>query len=32
VPEALQPYMGGQELIEGHEPIGETAVGTGSGE
>ena len=27
VPEALRPYLGGQELIEGHEPVGETAVG-----
>jgi seryl-tRNA synthetase len=27
VPEALQPYMGGQEVIEGHEAVGETAVG-----
>ncbi|MCU4800668.1 serine--tRNA ligase [Halobacteria archaeon HArc-gm2] len=32
VPEALQPYMGGQEVIEGHDPIGETAVGEGDGE
>jgi seryl-tRNA synthetase len=29
VPEALRPYMGGQELIEGHAPVGETAVGDG---
>jgi seryl-tRNA synthetase len=29
VPEALRPYMGGQERIEGHEPIGEAAVGAG---
>ena len=29
VPEALQPYMGGQEVIEGHEPVGESAVGDG---
>ncbi|PSQ42970.1 serine--tRNA ligase [Halobacteriales archaeon SW_7_68_16] len=29
VPEALQPYMNGQERIEGHEPIGESAVGAG---
>jgi seryl-tRNA synthetase len=29
VPEALRPYMGGQELIEGHDPVGESAVGAG---
>ncbi|KAB1187371.1 MULTISPECIES: serine--tRNA ligase [Haloferax] len=29
VPEALQPYMGGREVIEGHEPVGESAVGAG---
>jgi len=29
VPEALRPYMGGQEIIEGHEPVGEAAVGAG---
>ncbi|SEO93198.1 seryl-tRNA synthetase [Halogranum amylolyticum] len=29
IPEALQPYMGGRELIEGHEPVGESAVGAG---
>ncbi|MEF8790087.1 MAG: serine--tRNA ligase [Haloarculaceae archaeon] len=29
VPEALRPYMGGQEVIEGHEPVGESAVGAG---
>ncbi|MGM0606732.1 MAG: serine--tRNA ligase [Halobacteriota archaeon] len=29
VPEALQPYMGGLETIEGHEPVGERAVGAG---
>ncbi len=29
VPEALQPYMGGQEVIEGGEPVGESAVGEG---
>ena len=29
VPEALRPYMGGQELIEGHDPAGESAVGAG---
>jgi len=29
VPEALRPYMGGQELIEGHAAVGESAVGDG---
>jgi seryl-tRNA synthetase len=29
VPEKLRPYMGGQAVIEGHEPIGESAVGAG---
>jgi seryl-tRNA synthetase len=29
IPEALRPYMGGQELIEGHASVGETAVGDG---
>ncbi|EMA40626.1 serine--tRNA ligase [Halococcus hamelinensis] len=29
VPEALRPYLGGQEVIEGHEPVGESAVGAG---
>ena len=29
VPEALRPYMGGQERLEGHEPVGESAVGAG---
>jgi len=29
VPEALRPYMGGQEVIEGHDPVGEAAVGAG---
>ncbi|WP_458189408.1 serine--tRNA ligase [Haladaptatus sp. NG-WS-4] len=29
VPEALRPYMGGQEVIEGHEPVGESALGSG---
>jgi len=32
VPEALRPYMGGQEVIEGHEPVGESAVGAGERE
>jgi seryl-tRNA synthetase len=27
VPEALRPYMGGQEVIEGHEKVGESALG-----
>jgi seryl-tRNA synthetase len=27
VPEALRPYMGGQERIEGHEKVGESALG-----
>jgi seryl-tRNA synthetase len=29
VPDALVPYMDGQERIEGHEPVGEAAVGAG---
>ena len=29
VPEVLRPYMDGQEVIEGHEPVGESAVGAG---
>jgi seryl-tRNA synthetase len=29
VPEALRPYMDGQAVIEGHEPVGESAVGAG---
>jgi seryl-tRNA synthetase len=32
VPEALRPYMGGQELIEGHDPVGESALGAGERE
>ena len=32
VPEALQPYMGGTEVIEGHTPVGESAVGDGTRE
>jgi len=32
VPEALQPYMGGQEIVEGHEPVGESALGAGDKE
>ena len=29
VPEALRPYMGGQGVIEGHDPVGESALGAG---
>ena len=29
VPEPLQPYMGGLERIEGHDPVGESALGAG---
>ena len=29
VPEPLRPYMGGREVIEGSEPVGESAVGAG---
>ncbi|WP_136688886.1 serine--tRNA ligase [Halorhabdus amylolytica] len=29
VPEALVPYMDGQELLEGGEPVGESALGAG---
>ncbi|MEF8831835.1 MAG: aminoacyl--tRNA ligase-related protein, partial [Halobacteriales archaeon] len=32
VPEALRPYMGGQEVIEGHRKVGESAVGAGDRE
>ncbi|WP_266078890.1 serine--tRNA ligase [Haladaptatus caseinilyticus] len=32
VPEVLRPYMGGQEVIEGHEPVGESALGSGDKE
>ncbi|WP_440766835.1 serine--tRNA ligase [Natronorubrum sp. DTA7] len=32
IPEALQPYMGGQEVIEGHEKVGESALGAGERE
>ncbi len=32
IPEPLRPYMGGQELIEGHDPVGESAVGAGERE
>ena len=30
VPEALQPYMGGIDRIEGHDAVGESAVGDGT--
>ena len=29
VPEALRPYMDGQTIIEGQDPVGESAVGAG---
>ncbi|SEO37177.1 seryl-tRNA synthetase [Halorientalis persicus] len=29
VPEPLREYMGGQDVIEGHEPVGESALGAG---
>ncbi|WP_336343113.1 serine--tRNA ligase [Halalkalicoccus ordinarius] len=29
VPEPLRPYMDGQERIEGHDPVGESAMGAG---
>src|SRR6056297_496279 len=32
VPEPLQPYMGGREVIEGSEKVGESAVGDGERE
>ena len=32
IPEALRPYMGDQERIEGHDPVGEAAVGAGKKE
>jgi seryl-tRNA synthetase len=32
VPDTLQSYLGGQEVIEGHEPVGEAAVGAGEKE
>lgn len=32
VPEALQSYMGGQTTIEGHDHVGESALGSGDGE
>ncbi|WP_255193202.1 serine--tRNA ligase [Natronobeatus ordinarius] len=32
IPEALRPYMGGQEVIEGHGKVGEAALGAGERE
>ena len=32
VPEPLRPYMGGTEVIEGHEKVGESALGAGEKE
>ena len=32
VPEPLRPYMGGQERIEGGDPVGESALGAGDRE
>ncbi len=32
IPEALRPYMDGQERIEGHEKVGESALGAGERE
>ncbi|RQG98790.1 serine--tRNA ligase [Natrarchaeobius oligotrophus] len=32
IPEALRPYMDDQELIEGHEKVGESALGAGKRE
>ncbi|MFB6302998.1 MAG: serine--tRNA ligase [Haloferacaceae archaeon] len=32
VPEPLRPYMGGTAVIEGHEPVGESALGAGERE
>ena len=32
VPEPLRPYMGGQDIIEGSEKVGESAVGAGEKE
>jgi seryl-tRNA synthetase len=29
VPEPLRPYMGDKAVIEGHEPVGESALGAG---
>ncbi len=32
IPEALRPYMDGQEVVEGHEKVGESALGAGERE
>ncbi|QSX00958.1 serine--tRNA ligase [Haloterrigena alkaliphila] len=32
IPEPLRPYMGGQEVIAGHEKVGESALGAGERE
>jgi seryl-tRNA synthetase len=32
IPEALRPYMDGQQRIEGHDPVGESAIGAGERE
>ncbi|THE66691.1 serine--tRNA ligase [Salinadaptatus halalkaliphilus] len=32
IPEPLRPYMDGQEVIEGHEKVGESALGAGERE
>ncbi|MEM4780982.1 MAG: serine--tRNA ligase [Halalkalicoccus sp.] len=32
IPDALRPYMDGQEVIEGHEKVGESALGAGERE
>ena len=32
VPEPLREYMGGQEVVEGHSPVGESALGAGDRE
>ncbi|WP_121743825.1 serine--tRNA ligase [Natronorubrum halophilum] len=32
IPDALQPYMGGKDVIEGHEKVGESALGAGERE
>ncbi|MEF8825506.1 MAG: serine--tRNA ligase [Halapricum sp.] len=32
IPEPLRSYLGGQEVIEGHDPVGESAVGAGEKE
>ncbi len=32
IPEPLRPYMGGKAVIEGHEKVGESALGAGERE